>query len=583
MLDSQTPRRLPPAPAPASRFSFVKELECKAATETRSAPARSTRAQWPPLRWAQAQWATWIANVRAWPAFQEHARFRAWVREQKKDAPGWVASFVLHATILALLWQTFMPPRDKNGDGVGAIVARLDQGSSPAPSDGTEFIAALERAPVADLHSNQPAAIADPQVLAKAADPLEFSPASPSELALPTPVESDRAKAVSQEAKETPPEPVRDAGTGGGKGARTPQRETGEGKDLVGDPASLSGRGADARAKLVKAGGGNEASEKGVELGLKWLARHQRSDGSWSFQHGPDDPGVLDCPTGATGLALLAFLGAGYTHEEGKYQQVVSAGLKFLTTSMQGAEPPGWLQGTGQATMYVQGIGTIALCEAYALTKDPNLKRPAQLALDFIIRAQDPDGGGWRYRIPQAGDTSVLGWQLMALKSAKIAGLEIPSRVIPKVTKFLKSVDSEGGAAYAYNRPGTERPSMTAVGLLCRMYLGRDTKHRGMIRGMKYLSDWGPNPYDMYYSYYATQAMHHWGGPNWEKWNPLMRDHLVNSQAKTGESAGSWPTDESHGAHMGGRLYTTCLSIMTLEVYYRYLPLYKRQNVSEDF
>jgi hypothetical protein len=104
-----------------------------------------------------------------------------------------------------------------------------------------------------------------------------------------------------------------------------------------------------------------------------------------------------------------------------------------------------------------------------------------------------------------------------------------------------------------------------------------------MIRGMTNLSTWGPQPLNMYYSYYATQAMHHWGGARWERWNPVMRDRLVDSQVKLGESAGSWATDESHGSHMGGRIYTTCLSILTLEVYYRYLPIYQRENVTEDF
>ena len=87
----------------------------------------------------------------------------------------------------------------------------------------------------------------------------------------------------------------------------------------------------------------------------------------------------------------------------------------------------------------------------------------------------------------------------------------------------------------------------------------------------------------MYYSYYATQAMRHWGGSPWEMWNPVMRDSLVSRQSRSGETAGSWATDQSHGALMGGRLYTTCLCIMTLEIYYRYLPLYRSKAVSSDF
>jgi hypothetical protein len=114
------------------------------------------------------------------------------------------------------------------------------------------------------------------------------------------------------------------------------------------------------------------------------------------------------------------------------------------------------------------------------------------------------------------------------------------------------------------------------------MYLGREPTHRGLIRGIKYLSDWGPNVDDMYYSYYATQALHHWGDDRWEKWNAVMRDQLVLRQAQIGDAAGSWRTDSSFHSDAGGRLYTTCLSILTLEVYYRYLPIYRKQNIQED-
>jgi hypothetical protein len=102
-----------------------------------------------------------------------------------------------------------------------------------------------------------------------------------------------------------------------------------------------------------------------------------------------------------------------------------------------------------------------------------------------------------------------------------------------------------------------------------------------MIRGMHRIAEWGPNPADMYYNYYATQAMHHWGGPKWERWNKVMRDLLVNRQEQEGDSAGSWPMDATHGVHLGGRLYTTCLSVMTLEVYYRFLPIYHRQALQD--
>jgi hypothetical protein len=232
--------------------------------------------------------------------------------------------------------------------------------------------------------------------------------------------------------------------------------------------------------------------------------------------------------------------------------------------------------------MYTQGVGTIALCEALIMTRDATLRRPAQKAVDFIVNAQDSQGGGWRYYIPQAGDPSVHGWQLMALKSAIAAELEVPSKTFVGAAYFLESVETDGGALVSYMGRRAPRPSTTAVGLLCRMYLGRPSSHSGLRKGMQNLTKWGPTPQDMYYTYYATQAMHHWGGAQWTQWNSAMRDPLVKLQVKTGDAAGSWMTDRSHGSAAGGRLYTTCLSIMTLEVYYRYLPIYKRKVLNTD-
>ena len=123
-----------------------------------------------------------------------------------------------------------------------------------------------------------------------------------------------------------------------------------------------------------------------------------------------------------------------------------------------------------QGVMYGHGLASIALCEAYGMTKDTGLAEPAQQAVNFIVYAQDPTGGGWRYTPHQPGDTSVLGWQLMALKSAHMAYLIVPPKTIKGADHFLDTMQTESGAAYGYVRP--ERPSTTAIGLLCRMYLG---------------------------------------------------------------------------------------------------------------
>jgi hypothetical protein len=352
----------------------------------------------------------------------------------------------------------------------------------------------------------------------------------------------------------------------------------------IGFTAELTGRSGAARSTLLVKGGGTGESERSVTLALRWLARHQQSDGQWSFHHGSDDPGSLEkCTTGATGLAILSFLGAGHTHrsEHVRFQPNVDKGLKYLVSQMKRGPEGGDLRGqvVSNEGMYAQAIATLALCEAYGLTRDEKLMGPAQQAVNFIVAAQDPKKGGWRYSPREAGDTTVTGWQVMALKSAKSSGLKVPSHTLAGATKFLDSVQTAGGSRYGYDRAG-DTPPMTAIGLLCRMYLGWKQNAAPLKRGVQYLSKTGPSLGDIYYDYYATQVLHHWGGPEWKKWNTVLRDHLIESQMKEGDAAGSWKPTGDRGAGAGGRLYQTCLSVMTLEVYYRYLPLYQKETAS---
>jgi hypothetical protein len=345
----------------------------------------------------------------------------------------------------------------------------------------------------------------------------------------------------------------------------------------------FAGRGTGAKGKTLGAQGGNEASERAVKLGLQWLASHQSANGSWSFHHGNDNPGSLaECTSGATGLALLAFLGAGHTQRLGKgqseYRNAVNRGINFLIGHVKRGPDGGDLRGkvVSNEGMYAHAIATLALCEALAMTKDGKLRSPAQHAVDFIVNAQDKKGGGWRYKPKEQGDTTVTGWQIMALKSAKAAELKVPDDVVQKAQKFLDSVSTVGGSQYAYMAGGPPGPpAITAIGLLCRMYLGWTPEIPALEKGVDYLSETGPSPNNLYYNYYATQVLHHWGGDPWTKWNDVLRDQLVDTQTQEGDAAGSWAPTGDHGSGPGGRLYQTALSVMTLEVYYRYMPMYR--------
>jgi len=215
------------------------------------------------------------------------------------------------------------------------------------------------------------------------------------------------------------------------------------------------------------------------------------------------------------------------------------------------------------------------------MTNDPGLLQPAQLSLNFIAYAQDPIGGGWRYRPHQAGDTSVLGWQLMACKSGHMAYLKVPRKTILGTARFLDFVQTENGAKYGYSAPAAG-PATTAVGLLSRMYLGWKQDNPALKAGVAYLHATGPTE-NMYYNYYATQVMRHYGGDYWQQWNSKMRDWLVNLQDKKGHAEGSWYIAGANYADRGGRLYCTSMATMILEVYYRHMPIYGKQASEEEF
>jgi hypothetical protein len=233
--------------------------------------------------------------------------------------------------------------------------------------------------------------------------------------------------------------------------------------------------------------------------------------------------------------------------------------------------------------MYAHALATIVMCEAYGLTQDPRYGRSAALAVRFMERSQHREGG-WRYRPGEAGDVSVFGWFVMALKSAQMANIPVAEATLTRAQKFLDSMNVEG-EGYQYIAGSGATPSMSAVGLLCRQYLQRwGATNPRLIRGID--SHLKTNPpgtlKDIYYYYYATQVMHHYGVREaWSAWNEKMRDSLVKSQDKRDINSvnGSWaPEEGDRWARVGGRMMQTSMALLTLEVYYRYLPLYYQAN-----
>jgi len=340
------------------------------------------------------------------------------------------------------------------------------------------------------------------------------------------------------------------------------------------------------RGRVAEAHGGSKDTEAAVAAALRWLAKQQSPDGRWhasNFEagrevmiNGHDRRGAgSHADTGITGLCLLAFLASGNTHLQGEHAVTVRRGAEFL---LRVQTPDGSLFGdaTMYEKMYCHAMATFALSEDYAMTRDERMRQGVCAAVGYCIAAQDRHTGGWRYQSGDPGDTSQLGWQVMALKSAELAGVHVPETTRDGIARFLRSVAAGRNGGLASYRPGhaVSRP-MTAEALLCRQFMGLSRDNPAAAEAGNYLMQElpGRGQTNVYYWYYATLAMYQLQGEYWERWNEALQNSLLATQRIEGEMAGSWDPDAAWGAY-GGRAYSTALSTLCLEVYYRFLPLY---------
>jgi len=354
-----------------------------------------------------------------------------------------------------------------------------------------------------------------------------------------------------------------------------------------GGPAGCYGfRDGGGRKKACKRWGGTGGSESAVEAALAWLARHQEPDGHWDTKKWE---GSMKTDAGVTGLALLAFLGAGYTETEGKWKSNVQRATRWIIKNQaadgcigkdsEGTEP----NGPG----YHHSICGLALAEAFGMAKNSTVGAAAQKAVDYSTGTHQVKGSGWRYTPGMAADLSVTGWFVMQLKSARVAGLKVPGSGMQGAMTFLETVsDQYGKCRYKaeWQSPGT---TMTSVGMLCRLFAGARPNDAKVVGGanylLKYLPVWGENGInvDMYYWYYGTMSMFQVGGATWKKWNQALRDMLCDNQRRGKLRDGSKEDVDGSWDPVGkwavrpGRAYSTAMGALSLEVYYRYLPMYR--------
>ena len=351
-------------------------------------------------------------------------------------------------------------------------------------------------------------------------------------------------------------------GTGGGGGFALP--------NVMNDRCSAA-----SRAAAMKASGGDPKSEEAIVNGLKWLKARQNPDGSFGQRY----------PLAMTGLALLSFMGHCEKPTSIEFGPVVRRAIDFLVGV--GAAQGGKLaRAPGNEWVYEHGIATYALGEAYILTKEPKIADVYKKAIDLIVQGQNPDGG-WVYQFSKAdtGDTSVTGWQVQALKTAVLSGLDLPG-VEPAMKKSVEQVMRVRGdkGGFGYHKPENLWP-LTPVGVVI-LQIVKHERGQAVRQALDFFIDGkdAPKPeYDgkdanLYAWYYGAQACFQHGGQPWLKWNRIVMPQLLAKQA----ADGSWP--ETGFPNKGGGLdwhgtgtdpdaiiYRNSLCVLMLEVYYRYL------------
>ena len=376
------------------------------------------------------------------------------------------------------------------------------------------------------------------------------------------------------------------------------------------------------KGSLVREGG-SEGSEEAVRAALEWLRRHQHPDGGWrshdftkmckkvctnvDTKYG-DGKGFEDHDVGVTGLAILAFTGYGHTHHDGLYPEYVEVLRKAVNymkkVQVKSSDPTTngrYGAGDHEQWIYDHSIATMAMGELLVMSNDIiGLKRSVTDSVKLCLRAQN-DGFGWRYGMrPGDNDTSVTGWMVLALKTAKNARLDIPKTEFDRAFKgalnwFDRATASNGKTGYmvpgdegsrlakVYPEPypySKELSCMTAVGVLCRLFAGESRKSASIKSGVDILMRSTPNwleakgrsksTVNIYYWYYGSYALFQFGGADWKKWNDDMQASLLKTQRQGNiDEDGSWDPVGEWGI-AGGRVYSTAIGAMTLEVYYRF-------------
>lgn len=465
---------------------------------------------------------------------------------------------------------------------------RRDVALAPTPNAAASIAPKVGAAPL-----DRKAVLEPADDLAQAARPARF--------------ERERATAVSTPAvpafeRSTAPRtdlaPARPAALDLTAAAPPPVPEPAASTDLADlDATPYRSRTGTAKQEALREFGGNAATEAAVRDGLRYLASIQRADGHWGDRNDVHEK-YGDVQIGKTGLCLLAFLGAGHTQTSGtEHSATVERGVRYLLGRQL---PSGHF---GDCASYGHGIATYALAEAFALTPSADWRGELEAAVEHVLAMQTVSGtrrevGGWGYYtgdgrfFDQYARTSITSWQVMALESARLGGIDVPDLAFERARDFLLAAWDERLGAFRYSHDRARLtsgwptlPGSTPAAMFGLSLLGSDIASDEFAVPRAWVLERAPRSYrytnddafvergqgNLYFVYYASLAMFRTGGEAWDEWNVALQELLLDEQ----KGDGSWTPISTYARDHAGddrrdASYTTAMAVLSLEVYYRY-------------
>lgn len=320
---------------------------------------------------------------------------------------------------------------------------------------------------------------------------------------------------------------------------------------------------------------GGTGTEDAVEEALRWLSRVQDPEGRWDVAR---FGGLGDYDVGVTALCLLAFAARGETPATGAHRPTVDRAVQYLLANQ---DPSGRIGTEDGNYLYNHAIATIALLEAFAMTNDPKIELACAAALDYLRAAQNRRGG-WGYRADEPegeADPSVSVWALMALRLGRAGKFPGSALSLLRANAWLDELTNEQGeVGYRVRNRFPYGPlALTAAGLFSRQLIGWASSAQALQLAERVIASSPPHKHpsgqeqrnDFYYWYFGTLALFQQGGPAWKQWNRALRTAILACQEQQGEHRGSFAPIDRWSGH-GGRVYSTAISTLSLEVYYRY-------------